>query len=35
MHGLLHKEITEQEGIAFSTVEKHLMKAVEGCGRYV
>jgi RNA polymerase sigma factor (sigma-70 family) len=34
-HGLSHKEIAEQLGIAVSTVEKHLMKAVEKCDRYV
>jgi RNA polymerase sigma factor (sigma-70 family) len=35
VHGLSHKEIAEQLGIAVSTVEKHLMKAVEQCDRYV
>ena len=35
VHGLSHKEIAEQLGIAVSTVEKHLIKAVEQCDRYV
>ena len=35
VHGLSHKEIAEQLGIAVSTVEKHLIKAVELCDRYV
>jgi RNA polymerase sigma factor (sigma-70 family) len=35
VHGLSHKEIAENRGIAVSTVEKHLMKAVEHCDRYV
>jgi RNA polymerase sigma factor (sigma-70 family) len=35
VHGLSHKEIADQLGIAISTVEKHLMKAVEQCERYV
>jgi RNA polymerase sigma-70 factor (ECF subfamily) len=35
VHGFSHKEIAEQLGIAVSTVEKHLMKAVEQCDRYV
>jgi len=35
VHGLTHKEIAEQLGIAVSTVEKHLIKAVELCDRYV
>jgi RNA polymerase sigma-70 factor (ECF subfamily) len=35
VHGLSHKQIGEQLGIAVSTVEKHLMKAVEQCDRYI
>jgi RNA polymerase sigma factor (sigma-70 family) len=35
VHGLSHKEIAERRGIAVSTVEKHLIKAVEHCDRYV
>jgi RNA polymerase sigma factor (sigma-70 family) len=35
VHGFSHKEISEHLGIAVSTVEKHLMKAVELCDRYV
>jgi RNA polymerase sigma factor (sigma-70 family) len=35
VHGLSHKEIALHLGIAVSTVEKHLMKAVELCDRYV
>jgi RNA polymerase sigma factor (sigma-70 family) len=35
VHGLSHKDIAAQLGIAVSTVEKHLMKAVEQCDRYV
>ena len=35
VHGLSHKEIAAHEGIAVSTVEKHLMKAAELCERYV
>jgi RNA polymerase sigma factor (sigma-70 family) len=35
VHGLSHKEIAELRGIAVSTVEKHLIKAVELCDRYV
>jgi RNA polymerase sigma factor (sigma-70 family) len=35
VHGLSHKEIAGQLAIAVSTVEKHLIKAVEQCDRYV
>jgi RNA polymerase sigma factor (sigma-70 family) len=35
VHGLSHKEIAGQLGIAVSTVEKHLTRAVEQCDRYV
>ncbi len=35
VHGLSHKEISAQLGIAVSTIEKHLMKAVEQCDRYI
>ncbi len=35
VHGLSHKEIGAQLGIAVSTVEKHLIKAIEQCDRYV
>ena len=35
VHGLSHKEIAAQLAIAVSTVEKHLIKAVEQCDRYV
>jgi RNA polymerase sigma factor (sigma-70 family) len=35
MYGLSHKEIAGELGLAVSTVEKHLMKAVEQCDRYV
>ena len=35
VHGLSHKEIAAHRGIAVSTVEKHLIKAVEHCDRYV
>jgi RNA polymerase sigma factor (sigma-70 family) len=34
-HGLSHRDISAQLGIAVSTVEKHLIKAVEQCDRYV
>jgi RNA polymerase sigma-70 factor (ECF subfamily) len=35
VHGLSHKEIAAHLGIAVSTVEKHLIKGVEICDRYV
>ena len=35
VYGMPHKEISERLGIALSTVEKHLMKGVEGCDRYI
>ena len=35
VHGFSHKEIAGHLGIAVSTVEKHLMKAIEQCERYV
>jgi RNA polymerase sigma factor (sigma-70 family) len=35
VHGLSHKEIASHLGIAVSTVEKHLIKGVELCDRYV
>jgi RNA polymerase sigma factor (sigma-70 family) len=35
VHGLAHKEIAAQLAISVSTVEKHLIKAVELCDRYV
>jgi RNA polymerase sigma-70 factor (ECF subfamily) len=35
VHGMSHKEIAVQLGIAVSTVEKHLMKGIEECDRYV
>lgn len=35
VHGFSHKEIAAHLGIAVSTVEKHLMKAIEQCERYV
>lgn len=35
VHGLTHREISLQLGITVSTVEKHLIKAVERCERYV
>jgi RNA polymerase sigma factor (sigma-70 family) len=35
VHGLAHKEIAQRLGITVSTVEKHLIKAVELCDGYV
>jgi RNA polymerase sigma factor (sigma-70 family) len=35
VHGLSHKKIAAHLGLAVSTVEKHLMKAVEQCDRFV
>lgn len=35
VHGFSHKEIAEHMDIAVSTVEKHLMKAIERCDHYV
>lgn len=35
VHGLSHKEIATHLGIAVSTVEKHLIKGVELCDRYI
>lgn len=35
VYGMPHKEIAERLEIAVSTVEKHLMKGVELCDRYV
>ena len=35
VYGMPHKEIAERLGIALSTVEKHLLKGVEGCDRYI
>jgi RNA polymerase sigma-70 factor (ECF subfamily) len=35
VQGFSHKEIAEHLGIAVSTVEKHLMKAIGQCERYV
>ncbi|NIB40563.1 RNA polymerase sigma factor [Pseudomaricurvus alkylphenolicus] len=35
VYGMPHKEIAERLGIAVSTVEKHLMKGVELCDRYL
>jgi RNA polymerase sigma factor (sigma-70 family) len=35
VQGFSHKEIAGHLGIAVSTVEKHLMKAIEQCDRYV
>ena len=35
VHGMSHREIAGHLGIAVSTVEKHLMKGVELCDRFV
>lgn len=35
VQGFSHKEIAEHMGIAVSTVEKHLMKSIAQCDRYV
>ena len=35
VHGLSHKEIAEHLGLTVSTVEKHLIKALAHCERYV
>jgi RNA polymerase sigma-70 factor (ECF subfamily) len=35
VHGFSHKQIAAQLGIAVSTVEKHLIKAVEQCDSYI
>jgi RNA polymerase sigma factor (sigma-70 family) len=35
VHGLSHKEIADHLGIAVSTVEKHLIKGVAQCDRYI
>jgi RNA polymerase sigma factor (sigma-70 family) len=35
VHGLSHREIAAHLGLAVSTIEKHLMKAVEQCDRFV
>lgn len=35
VYGMSHKEIAGKLGIAVSTVEKHLIKGVEQCDRYV
>ena len=35
VQGFSHKEIAVEMGIAVNTVEKHLMKAVAQCDRYV
>ncbi len=35
VQGCSHKEIAERLGIAVSTVEKHLMKSIAQCDRYV
>jgi len=35
VYGMSHKEIAGQLGIAVSTVEKHLIKGVKLCDRYV
>ena len=35
VHGMSHKEIASELGIAISTVEKHMTKGVRDCARYV
>jgi len=35
VHGFSHQEIADRLGIAVSTVEKHLIKAMDRCERYV
>lgn len=35
VYGMSHKEISERLEIATSTVEKHLLKGVEACDRYI
>jgi RNA polymerase sigma factor (sigma-70 family) len=35
VYGLSHKDIAKRMGIAVSTVEKHLVKGMEECDRYV
>ena len=35
VYGMPHKEIAQRLGIAASTVEKHLMKGVEACDRFI
>jgi RNA polymerase sigma factor (sigma-70 family) len=35
VHGMSHKEIADHLGIAVSTVEKHLMKGIELCDRFI
>lgn len=35
VHGLSHKEIAVHLGIAVSTVEKHLLKGIEQCDRFI
>jgi RNA polymerase sigma factor (sigma-70 family) len=35
VHGMSHKEIAAHLGIAVSTVEKHLIKGVEQCDRFI
>ena len=35
VHGMSHREIAEQLGIAISTVEKHMSKGVRACANYM
>ena len=35
VYGMPHKEIAERLGIATSTVEKHLLKGVEACDKFI